>query len=126
MTAQVRRQVSASRSIFARMCSASASDYGRVVRVPLKLNRRLFVPVPRSSYTWLREYNKRTTVERVNSRLDENFGFEKHTIRGMKKMRLRVGLALVVMLALAAGSIEAGRAEQMRSLVRCLPKRAVA
>ncbi len=107
------------------LCSSNASNYGRVVRVPLDTNRRLFVPVPRSSYKWLREYKKRTAVERVNSRLDVSFGFEKHTIRGMKKMRLRVGLALVVMLALAVGSIEAGRKEKMRSLVDCFPKRAV-
>ena len=107
-------------------CSSNASNYGRVVRVPLETNRRLFVPVPRSSYKCRREYKKRTAIERVNSRLSEKFGFEKHTIRGMKKMRLRVGLALVVMLALAVGSIQAGRAEQMRSLVRCFPKRAVA
>nr|WP_291957104.1 hypothetical protein [Mahella sp.] len=29
-----------------------------------------------------REYDKRTTVERVNSRLDASFGFEQHYIRG--------------------------------------------
>jgi hypothetical protein len=109
-----------------RFCSSSVSDYGRVVRVPLSLNRRLFVPAPRSSYKWRREYNKRTAVERVNSRLDVSFGFEKHTIRGMKKMRLRAGLALVVMLALAVGAIEAGRKDKMRSLTDCLSARAVA
>ncbi len=45
-------------------------------------------------------------MERVNARLDEAFGFEKHFIRGLKKMRLRCGLALIVMLALVlwAGS----------------------
>ena len=108
------------------LCSSRSGNYGRVVRVSLDTNRRLFVPVPRSSYKWRREYKKRTAVERVNSRLDVSFGFEKHTIRGMKKMRLRVGLALVIMLALAVGAIQAGRAERMRSLVDCLPKRAVA
>ena len=75
---------------------------------------------------WRHEYKKRTAVERVNSRLDVSFGFENHTIRGMKKMKLRVGLALAVMSALAVGSIEAGRKERMRSLVKCIPKRALA
>jgi hypothetical protein len=108
------------------ICAPRKSDYGRVVRVPIELDRRLFVPLPRSSYAWQREYDKRTAVERVNSRLDVSFGFELHTIRGKKKMHLRAGLALVVMLSLAVGAIEAGHKAQMRSLVRCLPKRAVA
>jgi hypothetical protein len=109
-----------------KLCSKSVSKYGRVVRVSLSLDRRLFVPVARSSYKWRHEYKKRTGVERVNSRLDVSFGFEKHTTRGMKKMRLKVGLALVVMLALAVGAIESGGKEKMRSLVDCLPKQAVA
>ena len=43
----------------------------------------------RSSYAWKREYKKRTSVERVNSRLDVSFGFERHFIRGLKKMKLK-------------------------------------
>ncbi len=93
------------------------SDYGRVVRVPMELDRRLFVPLPRESYKWERIHKKRTAVERVNSRLDVSFGFERHFIRGLKKMKLRVGLALIVMLSMALGSIKEGRKERMRSLV---------
>ena len=44
----------------------------------------------------------------------------------MEKMLLKVELALLVMLALAVGAIQSGRKEKMRSLVDCLPKRAVA
>jgi len=65
-------------------------------RVSLEIDRRIFTPVSRSSYAWEREYKKRTAVERVNSRLDVSFGFEKHFIRGQKKMEVRVGLALCV------------------------------
>ncbi len=93
------------------------SAYGRIVRVPLDVDRRRFVPVPRGSYKWRRLYGRRTAVERVNSRLDVSFGFERHFIRGMKKMRVRVGMALVVMLAMALGSIELGEQHRMRSLV---------
>jgi hypothetical protein len=93
------------------------SAYGRIVRVPLEWDRRRFVPVPRGSYKWRRLYSKRTAVERVNSRLDVSFGFEHHFIRGMKKMQVRVGMALVVMLAMALGSIELGQQYRMRSLV---------
>ncbi|GAW93553.1 IS4-like transposase [Calderihabitans maritimus] len=59
----------------------------------------------RSSYKWKTIYKKRTAVERVNARLDEAFGFEKHFIRGLQKMKLRCALALTVMLALAVGRI---------------------
>jgi len=87
-------------------------------RIPLEIDRRIFTPVPRSSYAWEREYKKRTAVERVNSRLDVSFGFEKHFIRGQKKMEMRVGLALCVMLAMAVGRIKEQHKELMRSLVK--------
>jgi hypothetical protein len=87
-------------------------------RISLEIDRRIFTPVSRSSYSWEREYRKRTAVERVNSRLDVSFGFEKHFIRGLKKMEIRVGLALCVMLAMAVGRIKEQRQEMMRSLVK--------
>ncbi len=93
-------------------------SYGRVVRIPLEKDRRIFTPIARSSYAWARAYKRRTAVERVNSRLDGSFQFERHYIRGHRKMQLRVGLALVVMLALAVGHIQAGEKEKMRSLVQ--------
>jgi len=57
-------------------------------------------------------------VERVNSRIDQVYGFEHHFIRGEKKMKYRVGLAMPVMLATAVSWIEAGRVERARSLLR--------
>jgi len=88
------------------------------VRVPLSEDRRIFTPLARSSYTWQREYKKRTALERVNSRLDVSFGFERHFIRGLNKMRLRCGLALIVMLAMALGRVRENQQEHLRSLVR--------
>jgi hypothetical protein len=90
---------------------------GRIVRVPLDFNRRIFTPIPRDTPTWNRLYAQRNSVERVNSRIDGCFGFERHTIRGIKKMRVRMGLALMVMLSMAVGFISEGRPEYMRSLV---------
>lgn len=87
------------------------------IRIKLGENRRLFTPLARSSYVWQREYDKRTAVERVNSRLDGFFGFENHNIRGQKKMEVRCGLALCIMLAMALGRIRQKRPELMRSLV---------
>ncbi len=93
------------------------TSFGRVVRVKLDLDRRIFTPIPRDSPSWKRLYARRTSIERVNARLDQVFGFERHTIRGLTKMRLRVGLSLAVMLALAVGSIAQKKPELMRLLV---------
>jgi hypothetical protein len=87
------------------------------IRIPLSEDRRIFTPIDRASYKWEKEYDKRTTVERVNSRLDVSFGFELHTIRGMEKMKVRCGLALCVMLTMALGRVKEKQAEKMRSLV---------
>jgi len=70
------------------------------------------------SYKWKTLYNKRSSIERVNSRLDVSFGFEKHYIRGLKKMKLRCGLALCVMLSMALGRARQNKNELIRSLVK--------
>jgi Transposase DDE domain. len=76
------------------------------IRIDIDLDRRIFTPIDRASYKWERTYDKRPSVERVNSRLDESFGFEKHYIRGLKKMKVRCGIALCVMLTMAVGRIK--------------------
>jgi hypothetical protein len=91
-------------------------DHG--IRIPLETDRRIFTPIDRTSYKWKRYYNKRTAVERVNSRLDESFGFEKHYIRGLKKMTIRCGIALNVMLAMSLGRIRQNQMDKIRSLVK--------
>jgi hypothetical protein len=98
-------------------CS-SCSIFKKSIRIPLKEDRRIFTPLARSSYKWQDSYNKRTSVERVNSRLDVSFGFEHHYIRGLLKMKVRCGLALCVMLAIAVGRIRQNRQDLMRSLVK--------
>ncbi len=58
----------------------------KAIRVPLEEDPRIFTPVARSSYKWKELYKMRTATERVNSRLDVSFGFERHFIRGQRKM----------------------------------------
>jgi len=98
--------------------SRKTCPVGQAVRIPLSEDRRIFTPVARSSYQWKRLYKERTAVERVNSRLDVSYGFERHFIRGQTKMKARMGLALIVMLAMALGRIKEKQAEHLRSLVR--------
>jgi hypothetical protein len=88
------------------------------VRIKLDEDRRVFTPLARSSYKWRDIYKKRTAVERVNSRMDVSYGFERHFIRGLAKMKLRMGLAMVVMLSMALGRIKEKQREDMCSLVK--------
>jgi len=100
-----------------------SSDYGRIVRIALGKNRRIFTPLARSSYKFKNEYKKRSSIERIFSRLDVSFGFENHYIRGKKKMELRCSLAMIVMLSMALGRIRQNKKEYLRSLVK-IPKAA--
>ena len=108
----------AGREACLRDAGSRAGDHGRVVRVDLATaDRRMFTPTPWGSPSWRRGYNRRGALERINARLDNSFGFERHFVRGRAKMKARLGLALAVMMALALGSVAAGRPERMRSLV---------
>lgn len=93
-------------------------SWGRVVRVPLERDRRLFLPIHRHSRRFVEGYKMRTAVERVNSRIDQVYGFEHHFVRGRKKVRLRLGLALLTMLGTAVAWVERKKPERLRSLVR--------
>ncbi len=87
------------------------------IRIPLATDPRIFTAVDRSSYKFDREYDFRTSVERVNGRLDVSFGFEQHNIRGKRKMTMQCCPALTVMLTMAIGRIEQKQPQLMRSLV---------
>lgn len=87
------------------------------IRIDISQDQRVFCPIDRASYKWTRQYKDRTAVERVNSRLDVSFGFENHYIRGIKKMKIKCGIALCVMLAMALGRTKENQADKMRSLV---------
>lgn len=97
-------------------CSGQG-EYGRVVWVKREIDPRTFTPLARPTLAFERHYKKRTSVERVNSRLDVSYGMERHLIRGQAKMRLRCSLALVVMLAMALGRVRQKRRDKLRSLV---------
>ena len=93
--------------------------YGRVFRIALKdADRRTFTPTPWGSPSWRRAYARRSALERINSRLDGAYQFERHFVRGRAKMKARAGLAVCVMMALALGAAKAGRLDRMRSLVK--------
>jgi len=93
-------------------------NWGRVVRVPLDVDRRIFGPVLFDTRTFEKGYNTRTSVERVHSRLDNVFALEHTFLRGLKRVRLQVTLILSLMQALAVSWIEMGKPENIRRVLR--------
>jgi len=89
-------------------------NYGRVVRVPLDRDRRLFGPIYAHSYRFEDLYKGRTSIERLFYRLDHLYGFERHTVRGLARMQLRMAMALTAMLATALGWVQADRVKDLR------------
>jgi len=96
---------------------AGTCTHCKMIRIPLSTDERIFTQVARPSYKWHRKYNKRSSVERVFSRLDVSFGFETKRVRGMEKMELISLLGLMVMNAIALGRYRQKKPELMRSLV---------
>lgn len=101
------------------VCRCSTSDYGLVVKLDLREDPRRYVPVPRETKQWKRLYKKRTAVERVNSRLKDHLILDDLRVRGLAKVRVRVGLNLLVMLAIAVGMAERNRLGDCRRLITC-------
>ena len=77
----------------------SDSDYGLVVKTKPSDNYRLVSLPHRGSKSWKKLYDKRTSVERVFSRLKETFNLENITNKGRKKAETHVKLNLIADLA---------------------------
>ena len=80
-----------------------ALNYGRSVRIKLE------------------DHNRRTAAERIFSRVDQVYCFDRHYIRGLKVMQARASLAVAVMMAMALAQVRAGRPQQMGSLLQPIP-----
>ena len=88
----------------------------KVYRIPLSTDYRIFVPIARDSKKFKTKYKMRTEVERLNGRIDRDYMFNDHFIRGQKKMDLMLTLTFVVMLTIAKGHIK-NKEKNIRSLV---------
>ena len=89
------------------------------VRIKRSENPRVFTEVARNTYKWKKMYNKRVALERINGRLDNGYEFENHTIRGKSKMEVEVHIAMSIMMTIALVNARIGKADKMRSLVKC-------
>ncbi len=86
--------------------------------MPLSTDNRIFVPVARDSKKFKTKYKKRTEVERLNGRLDRDYMFNDHFIRGQEKMELMVDLSFLVMLTMAKGHIKISKKYKKFGCVR--------
>ncbi len=83
----------------------------RIFRIKCEEDRRIFTPVARGSHKWKRLYKKRTGVERINGRVDRDYQFERHTIRGLSKMTMFLTVTFLVYMAMGKSKIEKGQTE---------------
>ena len=88
----------------------------KVYRIPLSTDYRIFVPIARDSKKFKTKYKMRTEVERLNGRIDRDYMFNDHFIRGKAKMELMLDLSFLVMLTMAKGHIKS-KQKNIRSLV---------
>ena len=91
------------------------------MRIPLTHHRRIFTPTPYGSPSWHRGYRRRSALKRIHRRIDHDFGFERHFVRGRARLQARTTLAVAVMMAMALGHVRADRPRHMRSLVGAIP-----
>jgi transposase, IS5 family len=97
----------------------SLSPYGLVVKLNIRDDPRRYVPVPRETKKFARLYKRRTAVERVNGRLKDDLILDELRVRGQKKVTVRIGLNLLVMLAIAVAMAERNRLKDCRRLITC-------
>ena len=88
----------------------------RIFRIKCDEDRRIFTPIARDSKKWKRLYNKRSGIERMNGRIDRDYKFEKHTIRGLAKMDMFITVTLIVYLGMAKAKIDRGVTEHLGRL----------
>jgi hypothetical protein len=91
------------------------SHEGKVYKIYTSYDERVFLPIARDSGKFKKIYKGRTSVERLNGRLDRDYMFEDHTIRGLDKMTLMVSLSMIIMNGMAIGKIKNGKT-MLRSL----------
>ena len=73
--------------------------------------------VARSSAKFKRLYKERTSIEKLNGRLDRDFRLENHTIRGLAKMTVVVTMSFLVMVGFALYKLNHGQTSQLASWV---------
>jgi hypothetical protein len=94
------------------------SHHGKIYKIYISADERVFLPVARDSMKFDKLYKGRTSVERLNGRIDRDFMFEDHFIRGLPKMRMLLSLSLIVMNAMAIGKLKRGIRKHLAAVTK--------
>jgi transposase len=98
-------------------CPGSISSYGRVLKIAISENERRWPGLHRESKKFARLYKRRTSVERVNSRLKEHLCLDQQHVRGLEKTTVSVGLSLLVMVGGALAMARNKKLDNLRQIV---------
>ena len=98
------------------------SHKGKIYKIYISYDERVFLPIARHSMKFARLYKGRTSVERLNGRLDRDFMFEDHCIRGLKKMQTMLALSLIIMNGMAIAKIKSGQTKGLAAMTKGLSK----
>nr|WP_165913764.1 transposase [Serpentinicella alkaliphila] len=83
------------------------------MKVNYKANPRKYGYPLRSSTEWKIQYNKRTSVERLNSRLNESLNVDNIRSKGIKKAKIHV---LLNCISLIAGTIALNSSKKLKNV----------
>jgi len=100
------------------------SHQGKTYKIYISYDKRIFLPIARDSKKFKRLYNGRTSVERLNGRLDRDFMYEDHCIRGLGKMRTMLAISMLVMNAMAIAKIQARQTGNLAAITKGIIKNA--
>jgi hypothetical protein len=92
---------------------------GKTYKIYISYDERVFLPIARDSKKFKRLYHGRTAIERLNGRLDRDYRFEDHCLRGLKKTKLIVSVSLIIMNGIALGKIQKGVKEGLAAYTKC-------
>lgn len=98
-------------------CPSSISSYGRVLKIAISENERRWPGLWRESKKFKRLYKRRTSVERVNSRLKEHLCLDQQHVRGLAKTTANVSLSLLVMVGGALAMARNKKLDNLRQIV---------
>ena len=70
--------------------NCSDSDYGRTIYTKPEWDRRVFTPTPRGSQKWKDTMKKRSSSERRNSRVREDYNLESDKVRSKSRWLIRI------------------------------------
>jgi hypothetical protein len=98
------------------------SPRNKTYKIYISYDERIFLPIARHSMKFARLYKGRTSVERLNGRLDRDFMFEDHGIRGLAKMTVMTSLSLIIMNGMSIAKIKAGKTDRLAAITKGLQK----